>query len=132
METMQVERKVFSLRGKNVLGTELAPCCHSPRTGFFRDGFCRVTDEDVASHSVCAIVTDDFLEFSKSRGNDLSTPFVEFGFPGLKAGDKWCLCAARWKEAFQAGKAPAVLLEATSEHALEVVTLEQLQSCALQ
>ena len=132
METLHTEHKVYSMRGKNVLGTELGPCCHSPKTGFFRDGFCRVTDEDPASHSVCAIMTDEFLEFSRSRGNDLSTPLIQFGFPGLKAGDKWCLCAARWKEAFDAGKAPAVLLESTHHLALEVVSLEQLKSCALQ
>jgi uncharacterized protein len=132
MQTTSAEPKVLSLRGKNVLGTELAACCHSPKTGFYRDGFCRVADEDLGLHAVCAVMTEEFLEFSKARGNDLSTARLEFGFAGLKSGDKWCLCAARWKEALDAGKAPPVILEATHPRALEVVSLDQLKSCALQ
>jgi uncharacterized protein len=132
MESTTDRPKVISLRGKNVLGTELSACCHHPKTGYFRDGFCRVTEEDAGSHSVCAIVTDEFLKFSKSRGNDLSTPQLDFGFPGLQAGDKWCLCAARWKEAFEAGKAPPVVLESTHERALEVISMEHLELYAFQ
>ncbi len=115
----------------NVLGEQLADCSHDPVTGFFRDGCCNTADEDRGSHTVCAVMTKEFLEFSRSRGNDLSTPRPEFGFPGLKAGDQWCLCAARWREAFQAGCAPRVVLEATHEAALEYVTLDQLRAHAL-
>lgn len=132
MQVSQPVAKVYSLRGKNVLGTELQPCCHSPKTGFFRDGFCRISEDDRGSHSVCAIMTEEFLEYSKTQGNDLSTPRMDLGFPGLKAGDKWCVCAERWQQAFTAGKAPPVVLEATEQRALETVTLAQLQSCALQ
>ena len=111
----------------NVLGGILEPCSMDPITGFFRNGQCQVTDEDVGNHGVCAVMSDEFLRFSKMRGNDLSTPRPEFGFPGLKAGDQWCLCSARWREALDAGKAPAVVLAATSAAALEVVKLTDLK-----
>ncbi len=114
----------------NVLGTPLVPCSYDPLTGFFRDGCCQTDDQDRGSHVICAKVTQAFLEFSHQRGNDLMTPRPEYRFAGLKAGDKWCLCALRWEEAFKAGLAPQVLLESTHLKALEFVTLEQLQSCA--
>jgi uncharacterized protein (DUF2237 family) len=114
----------------NVLGTELVPCSYDPLTGYFRDGCCHTDIHDLGSHVVCAMVTDEFLEFSRSRGNDLSTPRPEYRFAGLKDGDRWCLCALRWKEALAAGVAPAVVLECTHARALEFVTLEQLQEYA--
>jgi uncharacterized protein (DUF2237 family) len=112
---------------KNVLGGELKCCCLKPLTGFYRDGFCKTGASDRGSHTVCIRVTDDFLEFSKSRGNDLSTPRPEFQFPGLQDGDKWCLVALRWQEALDAGVAPDVVLEATNEAALQYVSLEDLK-----
>ena len=112
---------------KNVLGGELQSCCTDPMTGFYRDGYCKTGAEDRGSHTVCIVATDEFLAFSKSRGNDLSTPRPEFEFPGLKDGDRWCLVAARWKEAFDAGAAPAVVLKATHENALQYVRLEDLR-----
>ena len=112
---------------KNVLGTELQIAGTSPITGFYRDGFCSTGTADRGIHVVAAIVTDKFLQYSKARGNDLITPSPTYGFPGLKAGDKWCLCAARWKEAYDAGVAPPVVLEATHEKALEYATLEELK-----
>lgn len=114
----------------NVLGTELQCCCRDPLTGFYRDGYCRTGADDRGLHTVCALMTEEFLEFSASAGNDLSTPMPEYGFPGLEAGDKWCLCVTRWKEAFEAGCAPAVLLEATHQSALEFVDLEDLRDHA--
>ena len=111
---------------KNVLGGELKSCCQDPKTGYFRDGLCRTDDSDHGRHVICAIVTTDFLNFSLSQGNDLITPVPEFGFPGLNAGDRWCLCASRWKDALEAGVAPLVDLEATSEKALGIVTLADL------
>ncbi len=117
--------------GKNVLGTELKPCSTAPRTGFFRDGCCNTTDEDLGAHTVCAELTAEFLAFSKEQGNDLSTPRPEFDFPGLKPGDRWCLCAARWVEALEAGKAPRVVLESTHERTLEFVSLAALQQHAI-
>ena len=111
---------------KNVLGTELQPCCYEPMTGYYRDGFCKTGDEDVGTHVVCAIMTDEFLRFSRSRGNDLITPLPYFKFPGLKAGDKWCLCVSRWKEAYEEGLAPQVVLEGTHEKALKYVSFEML------
>jgi uncharacterized protein (DUF2237 family) len=116
---------------RNVLGSALAPCCRDPVTGFYRDGYCRVGAEDLGVHAVCAVMTDAFLEFSRSRGNDLSTPRPEFGFPGLAAGDRWCLCAARWQQALEADCAPRVVLAATAEAALEVVALADLKRHAL-
>ncbi|WP_430909173.1 DUF2237 family protein [Maribacter sp. 2-571] len=112
---------------KNVLGTSLEACCYRPLTGFYRDGFCKTGIEDQGTHVVCAIMTDAFLEFSKSRGNDLITPKPYWQFPGLKAGDQWCLCIRRWLEAEKAGKAPNLILEATHEKALEHASLALLQ-----
>ena len=111
----------------NVLGTALKPCCTSPTTGYFRDGFCRTIQEDSGTHIVCAIVTKDFLEFTKAQGNDLSTPIPQWNFPGLKEGSKWCLCVSRWLEAERAGKAPFVVLEATHQKALDYTTLALFQ-----
>jgi len=111
---------------RNVFGAPLACCCTSPRTGFYRDGYCHTGPQDIGSHTVCAVMTAEFLDFSRRRGNDLSTPRPEFAFPGLAPGDRWCLCVSRWKEALDAGVAPPVLPSATHEKALEVVTLEQL------
>jgi uncharacterized protein len=112
---------------KNVFGQPLVPCGTDPMTGFYRDGCCNTGASDVGLHVVCSVMTDSFLKFSRSRGNDLSTPMPQFQFPGLKAGDRWCLCAARWKEAYDAGMAPAVVLEATHISALEFASLEELQ-----
>ncbi|PUE10440.1 DUF2237 family protein [Limnohabitans sp. T6-20] len=114
----------------NVLGEELVPCSYDPLTGYYRDGCCNTDDHDQGSHVVCAKVTQEFLDFSLARGNDLVTPRAEYRFAGLKAGDRWCLCAMRWKEALNAGAAPPVVLECTHERALQFVTLAQLQSCA--
>ena len=116
---------------KNVLGTELKRCGTEPMTGFFRDGCCNTSGDDHGVHTVCAEVTEEFLHFSKEAGNDLSTPRPEFAFPGLRPGDRWCLCAARWAEAAEAGKAPRVVLEATHERTLELVPLAELQRFAI-
>jgi len=116
---------------KSVLGTPLADCSHSPKTGFFRDGCCNTSDDDLGSHTVCAQMTEEFLAFSKARGNDLTTARPEFGFPGLKPGDRWCLCAARYKEALDANAAPLVFLAATHERAIEVVPYAELRKRAL-
>jgi uncharacterized protein len=117
--------------GKNVFGEALALCCNAPMTGFYRTGCCETGPEDRGAHVVCVEVTAQFLAFSKSRGNDLSTPMPAFGFPGLKPGDRWCLCAARWQEALEAGKAPRVVLTATHERALEQIALADLKRFAL-
>uniref|UniRef100_A0A061R6C9 DUF2237 domain-containing protein n=1 Tax=Tetraselmis sp. GSL018 TaxID=582737 RepID=A0A061R6C9_9CHLO len=116
---------------KNVLGSELQCCCTSPVTGFFRDGYCHTGPSDFGRHVVCAEVTEEFLQFTASRGNDLSTPSPNFSFPGLKPGDRWCLCASRWKEALQFGCAPKVVLRSTHVKALETVTLEELLAYAI-
>lgn len=116
---------------RNVLGGTLEGCCFEPVTGFYRDGFCRTGGEDVGVHVVCAEMTDAFLEFSRSVGNDLSTPKPEWGFPGLVAGDRWCLCADRWREALDAGAAPPVVLAATHASALEFVSLADLRTHAV-
>ena len=116
---------------KNVLGGPLKVCCMNPKTGFYRTGRCDSGPGDDGIHVVCARMTAEFLEFSQDRGNDLVTPMPMFGFPGLKPGDCWCLCAARWKEALEAGVAPPVNLEATHISALEFVELEELQQHAL-
>lgn len=116
---------------KNVLGTKLVLHCLSPKTGFYRDGYCRTGYEDSASHVIAAIVTDEFLEFTKLRGNDLQTPRLMYDFLGLKAGDRWCLCALRWLEAHDAGVAPPVILEACHEKALKYIPLETLKAHAL-
>ncbi|MCM8611403.1 DUF2237 domain-containing protein [Accumulibacter sp.] len=121
----------FGGRQRNVLGGILGSCSEQPMTGFFRDGCCNTSDEDLGSHTVCVVLTADFLEFSKRRGNDLSTPRPEFAFPGLKPGDRWCLCAARWREALQAGKAPRVVLNATNEACLLIVGLDDLKRHAI-
>jgi uncharacterized protein (DUF2237 family) len=115
---------------KNVLGTQLTLCCREPMTGFSRSGFCEMNPDDLGAHLVCAEITKEFLEFSLRVGNDLSTPHPELGFPGLKPGDKWCLCALRWKEALDAGMAPPVVLTATHEYALEYLSLEELKENA--
>jgi uncharacterized protein len=114
----------------NVLGTELRPCSYDPLTGFFRDGCCHTREDDVGTHVVCARVTQEFLDHSLRRGNDLVTPRPEHRFRGLKPGDRWCLCAVRWRQAFQAGVAPPVVLEATHEKALSLVPLSELKACA--
>ncbi len=116
---------------RNVLGGPLGSCSNKPLTGFFRDGCCNTSEEDFGSHTVCVVLTDAFLEFSKARGNDLSTPRPEFDFPGLQAGDRWCLCAARWQEALLAGKAPRVVLNACNESSLEIVRLDELKLHAI-
>ena len=116
---------------KNVLGEPLEVCSLRPRTGFSRSGSCETGPQDLGSHTVCAQVTREFLELSRKQGNDLVTPVPAFGFPGLKPGDRWCLCAARWKEALEAGAAPRVALRATHERALEVVSLADLKPHAL-
>ncbi|MBL8630445.1 MAG: DUF2237 domain-containing protein, partial [Rhodospirillaceae bacterium] len=114
------ESRRFNQRpSKNVLGGPLAECSMTPRTGFFRDGCCNTNAQDVGSHTVCVVMTAEFLAFSKSRGNDLSTPMPEYGFAGLKPGNRWCLCAPRWQEALEANAAPKVVLAATHEGALE-------------
>jgi uncharacterized protein (DUF2237 family) len=115
----------------NVLGGPLASCCDDPLTGFYRDGYCHTGPHDIGSHTVCARMTAEFLAFSVERGNDLVTAHPEFGFPGLAPGDRWCLCAARWKEAADAGVAPPVWLSATHERALDLVELDALKRHAL-
>ena len=115
----------------NVFGETLQGCSDRPATGFFRDGCCNTSDDDAGSHTVCVQVTQDFLEFSRFRGNDLSTAQPEFGFPGLKPGDRWCLCAARWLEAHAQGMAPRVFLKGTHARSLEVVPLELLKKFAV-
>ncbi len=114
-------------KARNVLGGPLATCGLKPKTGYFRDGCCNTDATDRGSHTVCTRVTAEFLAFSKAKGNDLTTPAPAHGFPGLKPGDSWCLCAARWKEAFDAGVAPMVVLAATHEKALEIVPFEALK-----
>jgi len=111
---------------RNVFGEPLVPCSFKPLTGYFRDGCCKTSVDDTGTHVVCAIMNDEFLEFSKSRGNDLSTPIPEYGFPGLRAGDQWCLCILRWVEALEAGVAPPIVLESTNFNALDTVPLEVL------
>lgn len=129
---MSIEPKGFGPRpSRNVFGEPLQTCSTAPVTGFFRNGCCDTSDQDVGSHTVCAVMTDAFLAFSKARGNDLSTPLPDFGFPGLKAGDRWCLCAPRWQEAFEAGQAPLVALRATHQGALDYCALADLKAHAI-
>lgn len=116
---------------KNVLGQRLELCCSAPRTGFYRDGFCNTGPQDFGSHVVCAQVTEEFLAYTQNLGNDLSTPVPAYQFPGLKPGDRWCLCASRWQEAISAGVAPPIVLAATHENALETIPLEVLQEYAI-
>lgn len=116
---------------QNVFGEPLETCGTDPVTGFFRDGCCNTSDEDFGSHTVCVELTQAFLEFSRSRGNDLMTPVPHFGFPGLNPGQRWCLCASRWLEAHEAGQAPRVYLRRTHQRALEVIPMEILRGYAL-
>ncbi len=115
----------------NVLGSELKACCFDPLTGYMRDGYCRTLAQDTGTHVVCAVVNKEFLDFTKKRGNDLTTPIPQWRFPGLKPGDKWCLCISRWLEAEKAGVAPHIDLKATHSKALEYTSLEKLQQYAL-
>ena len=115
----------------NVFGEALETCSEKPITGFFRDGCCNTSEEDLGSHTVCVEVTEDFLEYSRFRGNDLTTPMPDYGFPGLEPGDRWCLCAARWLEAYHQGMAPRVLLRRTHQKALDIVPMEFLRKHAL-
>ncbi len=117
--------------GKNVLGRKLEICCIDPMTGFYRNGKCDTSSADFGAHVVCAQLTEEFLAFTKARGNDLSTPMPGYNFPGLKPGDRWCLCASRWKEALDAGVATPVILSATHEAALEYASLDELKKHAL-
>jgi uncharacterized protein (DUF2237 family) len=119
------------MQNLNVFGEALKTCSNKPLTGYFRDGCCNTDSTDYGSHTVCAIVTDDFLEFSAQMGNDLTTPMPQYEFEGLKAGDRWCLCASRWLEAYRAGKAPFVDLEATNEQSLKLIPMEILLEYAL-
>lgn len=116
---------------KNVLGGELLPCSYEPLTGYYRDGCCNTGGDDYGVHTVCAVMTAEFLEFSKAAGNDLSTPMLQYGFAGLQPGDRWCLCASRWAEAFEADAAPQVVLEATHFATLDFVSLRDLQRHAV-
>lgn len=116
---------------KNVLGTALKSCCFDPITGFYRDGFCQTGLNDYGTHVVCARMTEEFLTYTKAKGNDLSTPIPAYHFPGLKVGDQWCLCVSRWKEAMLAGVAPPIILEATHSRALDFVTMEELKKYAI-
>jgi uncharacterized protein (DUF2237 family) len=131
---MSIEPKGFGpgpRPSRNVFGEPLLACSTAPMTGFFRNGCCDTSDQDAGSHTVCAVMTDAFLAFSKASGNDLSTPRPQFGFAGLKAGDRWCLCAPRWQEAFEAGHAPRVVLTATHQGALDYCTLADLKRHAI-
>jgi len=112
--------------GINVFGQKISLCSNDPLTGYYRTGCCETGPDDLGTHTVCAVMTVEFLEFSKSRGNDLMTPIPAYGFPGLKAGDRWCLCARRWLEAYESKVAPSVILEATNEKTLEIIPLETL------
>lgn len=116
---------------KNIFGKELECCCKSPMTGYFRDGYCRTEESDFGSHTVCAQVTEAFLSYSKALGNDLSTPREDFNFPGLKEGDKWCLCASRWRQAYEDGVAPKLFLDACHERCLDIIEMEILQKFAV-
>lgn len=125
-----IRRNEEVITQRNVLGGELEACSRDPVTGFYRTGCCETGPDDLGMHTVCAVMTQAFLAFSKSRGNDLSTPNPEHGFPGLSPGDRWCLCAMRWKEALDAGAAPDVQLEATNEATLAVISLDDLKAHA--
>jgi uncharacterized protein (DUF2237 family) len=125
MQTIDQEESI------NIFGAPMGPCSNEPMTGFFRDGCCNTCKEDVGSHTVCVEVTTEFLEYSRFSGNDLSTPHPEFEFPGLKQDDRWCLCAARWLEAYEEGMAPRVFLNNTHIKALQIIPLELLQEFAV-
>ena len=128
--TSNAQQNQMKNKEKNVLGTVLEIASLKPLTGFYRDGFCSTGSADSGIHVVAAVLTDEFLNYSKSKGNDLITPNLKYGFPGLKAGDVWCLCASRWKEAFNAGVAPPVIMNATNEKALEIIAINDLKSKA--
>ncbi len=115
----------------NIFNEPLEACSFDPVTGFFRSGCCETSEQDTGSHTVCAIMTEEFLKFSKSKGNDLSTPVPAFGFPGLNSGDRWCLCAARWLEAYEAGSAPSIIARATHRRALEIIPMEAMKEFSL-
>lgn len=121
---------MIKLASENVLGTQLKSCSDDPVTGFYRNGCCDTGPHDLGMHTICAIITREFLDFSFEMGNDLVTPRPEYGFPGLKVGDRWCVCAGRWKEAYDAGAAALVVLESTHKAALDVVSFEELKSKA--
>lgn len=125
MDTIEIEESI------NVFGDRLEPCSMDPTTGFFRDGCCNTCEEDSGSHTVCIEASEKFLEYSRFRGNDLSTPAPEFGFPGVQPGQQWCLCASRWLEAYQQNMAPKVFLTRTHRRALEIIPFELLKECAL-
>lgn len=120
----------MSEQSKNVFGEPITVCSEDPQTGFYRNGCCDSDKDDAGRHMVCAVMTDEFLGFSKAMGNDLSTPMPQYNFPGLKAGDRWCLCVLRWKEAYDANMAPKVVLEATNEKALDFVSMEEFLKLA--
>ena len=115
----------------NIFNDPLEACSFDPVTGFFRSGCCETSEQDTGSHTVCAIMTEEFLKFSKSKGNDLSTPVPAFDFPGLNSGDRWCLCAARWLEAYEAGSAPSIIARATHRRALEIIPMEAMKEFSL-
>ena len=115
----------------NIFNEPLEACSFDPVTGFFRSGCCETSEQDTGSHTVCAIMTEEFLKFSKSKGNDLSTPVPAFDFPGLNSGDRWCLCAARWLEAYEAGSAPSIIARATHRRALEIIPIEAMKEFSL-
>ena len=115
----------------NIFNEPLEVCSFDPVTGFFRSGCCETSELDSGSHTVCAIMTEEFLKFSKSKGNDLSTPVPAFDFPGLNSGDRWCLCAARWLEAYEAGSAPSIIARATHRRALEIIPMEAMKEFSL-
>lgn len=131
MSPSQSLQPQISVAQKNVLGQPLAACCYHPKTGFFRDGFCHTGPMDIGSHTVCAEMTESFLTYSKREGNDLSTPRPEFDFPGLKPGDRWCVCALRWKDAYDDGVAPPVILEACNQTVLDIIPLDVLKAHAI-
>ena len=126
-----IKKNSIKMKQINVFGEPIEECCSNPITGFYRDGFCHTDELDRGLHVVCAKVTNEFLNFSKSRGNDLSTPRPELNFPGLKEGDSWCLCAERWKEAFDHGFAPKVYLKRTNRKALSIIDIETLKDFAI-
>ena len=128
---ISIPNKEENARTMNVLGGPLEPCSKDPMTGFYRTGCCETGPDDQGRHVVCIVATESFLEFSRSAGNDLSTPMPEYGFPGIKPGDQWCLCAARWKQALDAGCAPEVVLKACHQAALELIEMEDLEAYAI-
>ena len=128
---ISIPNKEENARTMNVLGGPLEPCSKDPMTGFYRTGCCETGTDDLGRHVVCNVATESFTEFSRSAGNDLSTPMPEYGFPGIKPGDQWCLCAARWKQALDAGCAPEVVLKACHQAALELIEMEDLEAYAI-